>query len=252
METKASFTAFLFWSLFGLYTSLYRVHTYVSHSYKWKEAQDYCKRYWDDLSIFNKDELKPYSDNLQGTANVWIGLFRDPQYINTWRWVNGQGATDLSWDGGEPSSLSEKCAGVRLSSAKLHDLDCNTLAPFYCMNVFELVIVQQESTWEEAWIFCEKNYISLAVLSSELIMKEAMEKSTTAKTKVVWIGLGFLAGQWFWVNGEGVGYMVWSSAQLQCPAMNQRCGVYDVQQQVWKSADCEERLNFLCVKKSPI
>uniref|UniRef100_A0A673I1L3 C-type lectin domain-containing protein n=1 Tax=Sinocyclocheilus rhinocerous TaxID=307959 RepID=A0A673I1L3_9TELE len=97
---------------------------------------------------------------------------------------------------------------------------------FFCMEVFELILVQQESTWEEALQYCRRHYTDLAVLSSDVIMAETMKKSTAAQTDDVWIGLRFIAGHWFWVNGADLQYKVWSSGgELQCPALNQYCGV---------------------------
>uniref|UniRef100_A0A671NH72 C-type lectin domain-containing protein n=1 Tax=Sinocyclocheilus anshuiensis TaxID=1608454 RepID=A0A671NH72_9TELE len=130
---------------------------------------------------------------------------------------------------------------------KFHSIACSWPIPFFCMEVFELILVQQESTWEEALQYCRRHYTDLAVLSSDVIMAETMKKSTAAQTEDVWIGLRFIAGHWFWVNGADLQYKVWSSGgELQCPALNQCCGVYNVKQRAWKPAACERRLNFLC------
>ncbi|XP_077085812.1 C-type mannose receptor 2-like [Siphateles boraxobius] len=249
---KATVTVFLFLSLFGLNNSLYRKHYYVNENKQWSDAQQYCRTNHDDLSTVSNEELQPLSDNAQATGDYfWIGLRREAN-DQRWRWTGGEEATDVMWDQGEPYwwyDGKEKCVAVKKSASKLHDKLCTSTYPFYCMEVFELIVVQQENTWEEALEYCRQNYIDLAGLSSDVIMKEAEDKSTSALTEDVWIGLRFLAGHWFWVNGEGLGYKVWSAdGELQCPAMDQRCGVYNVKKKVWKTADCEKRLNFLCVK----
>ncbi|KAL1271750.1 hypothetical protein QQF64_030766 [Cirrhinus molitorella] len=116
--------------------------------------------------------------------------------------------------------------------------------------VYELIVVHQRSTWDEALEYCRQNYIDLAIINSEDIMEEAKINSAAADTDEVWTGLRFLAGGWFWVNGRAFDYNVWSSdGEPQCPAVNQRCGVYDRTQNVCKPTDCERRLNFLCVKE---
>ncbi|XP_048039349.1 C-type mannose receptor 2-like [Megalobrama amblycephala] len=251
MAMKATVTVFLFLSLFGLNTSLYRKHYYVNEYMEWSDARRYCKTNHDDLSTVSNEELQSLSDNPQISYGYYlIGLIRDPIDSERWRWTGGEDATNVTWDKGEPNTVHEECGAVKKSTAKVHDAGCFWPIPFYCMEVFELILVQQESTWEEALQYCRQNYIDLAGLSSDVIMTEAKNKSTPALTDDVWIGLHFIAGHWFWVNGEDLDYKVWSAdEELQCPAMNQRCGVYDVQQKNWKPADCEQRLNFLCVKK---
>ncbi|XP_056115057.1 lymphocyte antigen 75-like [Rhinichthys klamathensis goyatoka] len=250
MAMKAIVTVFLFLSLFGLNTSLYRKHYYVDERKQWSSAQQYCQTHHDDLSTVSNEELQQLSDNSQVTGDYWIGLYRDATDPTLWKWSGGEDATDVKWDRGEPDTLYEQCGKVKKSSSKVHDAYCSWSLPFYCMGVFELIVVKQENTWEEALEYCRQNYIDLASLSSDVIMKEAEDKST-ALTDDVWIGLRFIAGHWFWLNGEGLDYKVWSAGgELQCPAMDQRCGVYDVKKKVWKPADCEQRLNFLCVKKT--
>ncbi|XP_073714926.1 snaclec 5-like [Misgurnus anguillicaudatus] len=118
------------------------------------------------------------------------------------------------------------------------------------MEDYELILVKQESTWEEALDYCRLHYIDLAILYVDVVMAEAKIASTYAKTDELWTGLRFLSGRWFWVNGEKLEYKAWSVGQeLQCPAMNQRCGVYHRQEMAWKPEDCVKKLNFLCVKK---
>lgn len=251
MAVKAIVTVFLFWSLFGLNTGLYRKHYYVNEYMDWSDARQYCKKNHDDLSTVSNEELQPLSANQQITYDYYlIGLWRDANHLERWKWAGGEDATNVLWDTYEPNSYDEHCGAIRKSTSKVHDVGCSWDIPFYCMEVFELILVEEKSTWEEALQYCRQNYIDLAGLSSDVIMAEAKDKSTPALTDDVWIGLRFVSGHWFWVNGEDLDYKVWSEdGELKCPAMNQRCGVYDVKQAVWKPADCEQRLNFLCVSK---
>ncbi len=246
MAPKATMTVFLFLSLFGLNTSLRRKHYYVNNSMKWSDAQSYCKNYYDDLSTVSNEEMQVLSENEQITEDFyWIGLRRS---YWPWRWTGGEVATDVNWDKGQPNYYNEYCCAVKRSSSKVHDADCDETKPFYCMEDMELILVQQESTWEEALLYCRQNYKDLAVLSSDRIMTEAKDQSTAALTDDVWIGLRFIAGHWFWANGEAFEYKGWSSGgELQCPAMNQRCAVLNRNSMVWKPVDCEQRFNFLCL-----
>ncbi|KAK7170955.1 hypothetical protein R3I94_000994 [Phoxinus phoxinus] len=248
---KASVTVLLFLSLFELNLSVYRFHAFVNETASWENAQRHCRARYDDLSTVRGKDLQKLSNNPLIKENYfWIGLERDVEDNNKWIWSEGGRATITFWNEGEPNHDNEKCGAVDKNTYKLCDGDCSSRLGFYCMTAFELILVQKESTWEEALEYCRQNHIDLAILNSEDIMEEAQINSTDAETDEVWIGLRFLAGHWFWVNGEDLGYKVWSAGgEPQCPAMDQRCGVYNRTQNAWKPADCEQRLNFLCVKK---
>ncbi|KAK7176914.1 hypothetical protein R3I93_000988 [Phoxinus phoxinus] len=248
---KASVTVLLFLSLFELNLSVYRFHAFVNETDSWENAQRHCRARYDDLSTVRGKDLQKLSNNPLIKDNYfWIGLERDGEDNNKWIWSEGGQATITFWNKGEPNNDNEKCGAVDKNTYKLCDGDCSAHLGFYCMTAFELILVQKESTWEEALQYCRQNHIDLAILNSEDIMEEAQINSTDAETDEVWIGLRFIAGHWFWVNGEDLGYKVWSAGgEPQCPAMDQRCGVYDRTQNAWKPTDCEQRLNFLCVKK---
>ncbi|XDV18884.1 hypothetical protein PO909_024482 [Leuciscus waleckii] len=231
--------------------SVYRYHSFVNEKKSWKDAQKHCRALYDDLSTVRSKDLQKLSINPLINENLfWIGLERDGEDNDKWIWSEGGQATITFWDKGEPNHDYEKCGAIKKLTYKLYDIGCSVNLRFYCMTIFELILVQQESTWEEALEYCRQNHISLAILNSEDIMEEAQINSTAAETADVWIGLRFIVGNWIWVNGENLAYKVWSAdGELQCPAMDQRCGVYNVKNKVWKPADCEQRLNFLCVNK---
>uniref|UniRef100_A0A8C1SNL2 C-type lectin domain-containing protein n=1 Tax=Cyprinus carpio TaxID=7962 RepID=A0A8C1SNL2_CYPCA len=251
MATKAAGTVFLFLSLFGLNTSLNREHYYVNKSMTWSDARVYCWNNYDDLSTVSNDELQPLSNNPQITEDFyWIGLKGHSWFLSWWwTWTGGEVATNIQWDHHEPDK-DDYCCAVKSSSSKVHDVDCYWLIPFYCMEDSELTVVQQESTWEEALLYCRQNYKDLATLNSYELMKQAKHKSRAALTDDMWIGLRFIAGHWFWANGETFEYKVWSSdGELQCPAMNQRCAVLNRNSMVWTPVDCEQRFSFLCMSE---
>ncbi|XP_058637663.1 lymphocyte antigen 75-like [Onychostoma macrolepis] len=250
MAPKAMITVFLFLSLFGLNISIQ--HYYVNNSMKWSDAQSYSKNYYDDLSTVSNEELQLLSENPQVTTDFyWIGLKRASHILIKWKWTGGDDATDVNWDENQPDSVGEQCGAVKKSTSKVHDAYCGLKITCYCMEDLDLdlILVQQESTWEEALLYCRQNYKDLAILNSDEIMTEARVQSTAALTDNVWIGLRFIAGHWFWANGEAFGYKVWSSGgELQCP-MNQCCAVLNRNSMGWKPVDCEKRLNFFCIKK---
>uniref|UniRef100_A0A8C1CCA5 Uncharacterized protein n=2 Tax=Cyprinus carpio TaxID=7962 RepID=A0A8C1CCA5_CYPCA len=108
----------------------------------------------------------------------------------------------------------------------------------------------QNKTWDESLNYCRQNYNDLVSLSSQIYMEEVINKTLTSQTAYVWTGLRFMAGHWFWVSGDDLQYKAWSvDGEIQCPAGNLRCGALDREEKLWKPTDCEERHNFLCLKK---
>ncbi|XP_016335127.1 secretory phospholipase A2 receptor-like [Sinocyclocheilus anshuiensis] len=246
---KASVIVLLFLSLFGLNVSVYRYHFLVNETLSFQEAQKHCTQHSDYLSTVRSKDLQDLSSNsLIKEDYFWIGVQRDSADYYKWIWSEGGEATITFWAYGQPYYYY--CGAVHKNTLTLFALPCKTHLRFYCMKVYELIVVHQKSTWEEALEYCRQNYIDLAIINSEDIMEEAKINSTVADTDEMWTGLRFLAGHWFWVNGAGFDYNVWSSGgEIQCPAMNQRCGVFDRTQGVCKPTDCERRLNFLCIKE---
>ncbi|XP_051575953.1 snaclec stejaggregin-B subunit beta-1-like [Myxocyprinus asiaticus] len=242
---KTTGTVLLFLSFFGLNSSVYRFHYFVNQAMNWHDAQKYCREHYDDLSTVNSQDLEPLSNYYY---YIWLGLQTDVN-LKTWNWSEGGKATINGWGYGEHSIYYKRCGFLYMSH--LYDSDCSWTIPFYCMEVYELILVQQEKTWEEALDYCRQHYIDLAIINIEMIMAEARNTITAAQTEDVWTGLRFLAGHWFWVNGDDVDYTSWSAeGELQCPAMSQRCGVLNRNEKVWKPRDCDRRLNFLCVRRA--
>ncbi|XP_039515230.1 L-selectin-like [Pimephales promelas] len=250
---KAAVAVVLFLSLFfRLSFSVYRKHFFVNRFMTWKDAQKYCREYHDDLSTVTKEEAQLLSNNTGIIYEYfWIGLHMSPNNREQWIWSGGEDENINNWDIGEPNLLeTEKCGVVRRFNSKLHNALCSRTRPFYCMNVFELILVRQNKTWDEALDYCRQNYTDLASLRSQRIMAEAINNTITSQTAYVWTGLRFMAGHWFWVSGDDLQYKAWSvEGELQCPARNLRCGALDRQNNVWRPNNCEDKLNFLCRKK---
>ncbi|XP_051501356.1 C-type mannose receptor 2-like isoform X2 [Myxocyprinus asiaticus] len=225
---KATVTVFSFFCLFGLIFSYYRKHFFVKKEMTWTDAQTYCREYYHDLSTISGEEATLLSNNPEVTNEYWVGLHINSQNPNTWIWSTGEEATIINWDIGQPNDAHKNCGRVKTSTFKLSSTLCSLLLPFYCMEIFEPVLVQQNKTWEEALGYCRQNYADLVILNSETIMAEVINNITTAQTAHVWTGLRFLAGHWLWVSGDYLEYKAWSvEGELQCPAINLRCGAVD-------------------------
>ncbi|XP_055058438.2 lymphocyte antigen 75-like [Misgurnus anguillicaudatus] len=253
---KASVSLYLFLSLCGLSSALFRKHFYVNKGLYWQDAQKYCREHHDDLSTASSQEAQQltrnpeFSDPQVGDPRFWVGLNNLNSLNSTeWVWSGGEEEAFDYWADGEPNSATEPCTAILKSNSKLINVVCERNYPFYCMERFEPILVQDNKTWEEALDYCRQNYNDLVSIDSVRTMAEAINNTMTAQTTNVWIGLRFLAGHWFWINGGDVEYKAWSEGELQCPSKNLQCGALDKEHNVWKPEDCEERLNFLCLKK---
>ncbi|XP_048051857.1 secretory phospholipase A2 receptor-like [Megalobrama amblycephala] len=248
---KAVITLLLFLSLSGLSFSLHRKHVFVNKLMTWKDAQTYCRQHHDDLSTVNKEEAQLLSRNPEiNHLYFWIGLHMSPNNPEKWIWSGGEDEQIDNWDTGEPDRITQECCAVRKYNYKLHNVLCSWTLPFYCMRVFEPILVHQNKTWDEALDYCRQNYIDLVSLRSEMIMAEVINIITSSQTASVWTGLRFMAGHWFWVSGHNLQYKAWSvEGELQCPARNLRCGALERQNNIWTPKNCEDKLNFVCLKK---
>ncbi len=246
---KATVTVFIFLSLFGLNFSLYRKHFLVKERMTWENAQKYCREHHGDLSTVNKEEARQLSTNRGiNIEYFWIGLHMISNNLEKWSWSGGDDQKIDFWDIQEPNKVFEQCGCVKTYNAKLHNVKCISLMPFYCMKVFEPILVHQNKTWDESLNYCRQNYIDL--VSSQINIEEVINKTLTSQTAYVWTGLRFMAGHWFWVSGDNLQYKDWpAEGEHQCPARNLRCGALDRGRNIRQPKDCEEKLNFVCLMK---
>uniref|UniRef100_A0A3P9JLX4 C-type lectin domain-containing protein n=1 Tax=Oryzias latipes TaxID=8090 RepID=A0A3P9JLX4_ORYLA len=117
---------------------------------------------------------------------------------------------------------------------------------FFCLN---LIVVQEEKTWEEALEHCRENHDDLSSLLSEtenrLAQREIQDPTITQR---VWVGLRFLGDTWLWVNGDPLEFQAWTQTgdpEQQSP-VQKRCGALSKQGE-WENRDCQEKLNFIFV-----
>uniref|UniRef100_A0A3Q2CTJ1 C-type lectin domain-containing protein n=1 Tax=Cyprinodon variegatus TaxID=28743 RepID=A0A3Q2CTJ1_CYPVA len=122
--------------------------------------------------------------------------------------------------------------------------DGESLMSFFCLN---MLVVQEQKTWEDALEHCRKNDTNLISLLSwaenYLAMKE-IEPLTFNES--VWIGMRYLGDSWMWVNGDPLEYTAWLSGEdqdYQCPRLS-RCGAL-TKEGKWEIRDCEEKLSFI-------
>lgn len=262
MKMKGIVAVLLIMGLYGLTYCLVRQHFYVNHLLTWHEAQQYCRLRYDDLSTVTAYEE---INSLPGTvppscpnntdyykvcqAGKWIGIYTDSN--NLAKWSGGNHEPFCSPAVRTAKYATGKCGTVWKAIPACLPVPCAWNLSFYCMKEFDVILVEQKMTWEEALDYCRNNYIDLVSLTSEIWMKEAVKIGWAAQTAHVWTGLRFLNGHWFWTTQKALKYQAWSGeGEPQCPARNLRCGALAQKEQIWQIRDCEEKLNFLCFQKS--
>ncbi|XP_016086407.1 secretory phospholipase A2 receptor-like [Sinocyclocheilus grahami] len=246
---KMTLVVLLIMELYGLSSSLMKEHFFVNKEKSWSSAQDQCKTYFHDLSTFtNKNEEQQFlEDAAHQTSDAWVGLYKQS---GVWKWSGGENGIQLAWDTSNEQPDDDGCAFLERGLKKLHDAECTAKYAFFCMNIIEFILVRQKETWEGALEYCQQINNDLASLSTMERMNSALLEITQAETEYVWTGLRFLAGEWFWVNGDDLNYTAWyQNKQPQCPARDLHCGALDKKTNLWTHRNCEEKLNFLCEKK---
>ncbi|TRY88853.1 hypothetical protein DNTS_016936 [Danionella cerebrum] len=230
-------------ALSGRSSGLIKQHFFVNEKMSWSQARKHCLLNYNDLSTFTDEaeEQQFLEDIVHGSADGWVGLHK---LSNTWMWLREE-ATHLDWDSKQPGN--ETCVFFHKGHKKLNSNLCNATFSFYCMKTSDLVLVQETQTWQQALKYCRQHHIDLAGLSSQARMSYALKKVPPSQTEDVWMGLRFLAGEWFWVTGDDQDYTRWSeTAGSRCPGENLRCGAVSNITTNWINRDCEVKLNVLC------
>lgn len=224
---------------------LVREYIYKSTTMTWSEARLYCRQNYVDLATITTAEenqrIMAASGKSFWTGYCWIGLYRSSQKTNTWWWSDGEMATYFNWGSTESNNPQEGMNCVALLFSGWINTTCLNPYPFFCYRT--LILVQESMTWEEALQHCRTFHTDLyCPISNTQINLVDLETAET-QTLSVWMGLRFLDGQWFWLNG-------WPVQNLgllpSCPAQQYRCGARSTETQVWENRDCNEKLNFLC------
>ncbi len=130
------------------------------------------------------------------------------------------------WARGQPNNGHNEDYGL-IHLKAWHDATANRAKTFFCYNVF---VVKEKKTWEEALEHCREHHSDLASVSSEtemlLIRKELDKENTTDK---VWIGLHFFPGRWLWVDGQPLSYEAWGGdIKPECPEVKLECAALQV------------------------
>ncbi|XP_067367492.1 macrophage mannose receptor 1-like [Channa argus] len=233
-------------NLHNLYCSQRSKTFFNPGSITWYEASLYCQVMNSTLATITSTSY----DSVQDSG--WIGLYRDADM--NWKWIGNQPFIYSNWAKGHP--LTPDCVSFKAANQKWYSNRCSSQFRFVCYDD-NLVLVKENKTWEEALIHCEDLRIACDDLSGPCIYQHQLlslqhlydysyvrNRIYTATTDEIWMGLRFLGGQWWWINGQEL-----EDEGPDCPSPNERCGTlskYDTDS--WIARDCTERRNFICLR----
>ncbi|XP_039475413.1 macrophage mannose receptor 1-like [Oreochromis aureus] len=236
----------------------------LSRTIKWASAQqDYCAVVGNDLMCWY-DAVKYCMENYGYLATVtqvnsgnidkggWIGLYRVGG--KTWNWTGSLGSSYRNWAPGQP--VTADCGSVVASTGGWVGSACSKEFYPFCF-VDNLVVVNENKTWEDALIHCRRmktscsgckyDLLSLTDVSQYNYVRDRIYRATTDEA---WIGLRFMGGKWFWLNGDKPGP---KDMLPDCPPNWEHCGTlskFDTNS-MWMIRDCAERRNFVCIQVTP-
>ncbi|XP_058247622.1 uncharacterized protein LOC131354242 isoform X2 [Hemibagrus wyckioides] len=200
--------------LSGVAVGKVRYYHYIPIKMNWTDAQNYCRGTYTDLAAIATAEESQAVIEIAKTYqnNFWIGMNKILAY-DSWGWCDGEQTNIFNWIPG--------------------------VFPFLCH--WNIILVKQNKTWEEALQYCMKNYLGLACPSSASKILFTETEAAQSQTVSVWTGLHFMNGRWFWLS--------WETTMISlpsCPVKNYRCGARNLKTHTWENRHCNEKLNFIC------
>lgn len=233
---------FLFFLLIfhGGFSAVTRVHIHVNEGKTWKEAQSYCRQNYKDLSTISSTEENLRLRTMLGATNnhAWIGMYRNGTELDQFIWSDGDLQTNFyQWKVGQPDGKRNNQHCVEVDGTGWADFGCDNVLPFFCY----LTLERDNKTWEEAMAHCRDHYTDLASLTTNEQL-QLLKNNLMGETSI-WVGLRFVAGQWYWLNSESVEIKM---SLPECPEEPYSCGALNISTKQWENRDCEEKIHFLC------
>ncbi|XP_035002940.2 macrophage mannose receptor 1 isoform X2 [Hippoglossus stenolepis] len=207
----------------------------------WCQAQQYCRRHFDDLVSINDETQKTQVVNKGRDKTFWIGLLHDE-----WEWQDESCSTYRSW---AYQVTSDHCTAQGRSSPALYDYSCASEAKTLCSKgKVRIVVITEKLTWENALDYCLANHSGLLQIEDSNDQEDVVEILKNFKvTDTLWIGLrqSRVFGFWIW-SDRGVTYSNWENNQTPEMPLSQNCGVFNVTNSKWRDENCLHEHPFLC------
>lgn len=164
-------------------------HVHVSTKMPWLNAQANCRNQYTDLSPITSEAEEAHFKNSSGITEGWIGLNKDVNFFVSvsaqWKWSGGGVANYTNWIDSLFSYLIYNYA--LWTPYGWQALSGSEQYPSFCFN---LVVVEEMMSWEQALEYCRAKYSELTSLLSETELLLALSEMTPAHvTERVWIDL---------------------------------------------------------------
>ncbi|KAK0138493.1 C-type mannose receptor 2 [Merluccius polli] len=225
---------------------------YHKEKMSWQDAQSYCRNNYSDLATISNmtDNNRTLTSQTNSAKKpVWIGL----NYNNTqgaWRWSDSSNASFYNWKDGQPNgdgkSFNNFCVEMRKEDGRWNDAQCTGELPFIC-NDFPMILIRENTTWEEAVEYCRENHHDLISAHNVSMRERVQDVAENATTPYVWIGLHYtcVLDFWFWIDNEDFIEDSWD------PDNDKRdfCGTSGAMKKngtTLFSRSNTEKLNFIC------
>ncbi|CAH2273532.1 Hypothetical predicted protein [Pelobates cultripes] len=103
----------------------------------WLEARYYCHELNSKLAIITSmNEMDSLFKLLKGYDGLWIGLHRDSNEINSWKWLDGAKMTFSYWGNKEPNNEKKNEECVEVLSGAWNDEACSERRTFMCKKTY--------------------------------------------------------------------------------------------------------------------
>uniref|UniRef100_A0AAV2KF68 C-type lectin domain-containing protein n=1 Tax=Knipowitschia caucasica TaxID=637954 RepID=A0AAV2KF68_KNICA len=210
-------------------------HEYVELNMSWEEARDYCQR---DSRTLSSPHTDLEAQDIEGKKEGWVGLYRVGG--DTWAWAERHNLSYTAWGPGEP--VTSDCGAFSVEQQKWKSFPCERPLRVACHND-NLEVVTERKSWEEALQHCAGRGKRLVVLNNMQDYQYVRKRIYQTQTDQVWVGVRFLAGRWWWVDGSPVQEQLYP----QCPEQYEACGTLSKRDNTMGlTQDCSRRLNFVC------
>uniref|UniRef100_A0A673CIL5 C-type lectin domain-containing protein n=1 Tax=Sphaeramia orbicularis TaxID=375764 RepID=A0A673CIL5_9TELE len=218
----------------------YEYH-FIKEEKTWSEAQEYCRKHFTDLATVNNlSDLDILCDQVQRAQfdYVWVGL-RYTCSLDLWYWASNRLVCYQNWDSKEPGHGCGLAGAVKKGTAE-----------WWSFSTYELVLVPEQKSWDDALTYCRKHYSDLASITNPTQQTWVQKRVQRAQFDYVWVGLRYTCSLdlWYWASNRLVCYQNWDSKEPghECDM----AGAVKKGTAEWVSLDKGDVYAFICSTKT--